>query len=83
MGLDRLLRGEIVPGTVGALPDVEAGVTGLTAQWSDSMEQTTSKLPLVVAFVLVFAFVLTLVAFRSVVIAAKAIVLNLLSVGTA
>ena len=42
-----------------------------------------SKLPLVVAFVLVFAFVLMLVAFRSLVIAAKAIVLNLLSVAAA
>ena len=42
-----------------------------------------SKLPLVVAFVLVLAFVLMLVAFRSIVIAAKAIVLNLLSVAAA
>jgi len=77
------LREEIVPSTVGALPDVEAGVTGLTAQWQDSTDEITSKLPLVVAFVLVFAFVLMLVAFRSPVIAAKAIVLNLLSVGAA
>ena len=36
-----------------------------------------------VGFVLVFAFALMLVAFRSLVIAAKAIVLNLLSVGAA
>ena len=43
----------------------------------------TSKLPLVVAFVLVFAFALMLVAFRSIVVAAKAIVLNLLSVAAA
>jgi putative drug exporter of the RND superfamily len=77
------LREEIIPGTVGALPDVDAGVTGPTARWSDDTEQTTSKLPLVVGFVLVFAFVLMLVAFRSLVIAAKAIVLNLLSVGAA
>ena len=42
-----------------------------------------SKLPPVVAFVLVFAFALMLVAFRSLVIAAKAIVLNLLSVAAA
>jgi RND superfamily putative drug exporter len=77
------LREEIVPATVGALPDGEAGVTGLTAQWQDSTEEITSKLPLVVGFVLVFAFGLMLVAFRSPVIAAKAIVLNLLSVGAA
>jgi uncharacterized membrane protein YdfJ with MMPL/SSD domain len=78
-----LLRDEIVPTTVGALPDAEAGVTGLTAQWKDGSDEMTSKLPLVVAFVLVFAFSLMLVAFRSPVIAAKAIVLNLLSVAAA
>ncbi|HEY6016484.1 MAG TPA: MMPL family transporter, partial [Gaiellaceae bacterium] len=74
------LRSEIVPATVGALPNVEAGVTGLTAEWKDSTDQTKSKLPLVVGFVLLFAFGLMLVAFRSLVIAAKAILLNLLSV---
>ncbi len=77
------LRDEIVPTTVGALPDAEAGVTGLTAQWKDSTDEITSKLPLVVAFVLVLAFALMLVAFRSPVIAAKAILLNLLSVAAA
>ena len=78
-----LLRDEIVPTTVGALPDAEAGVTGLTAQWTDSTDEIKSKLPLVFAFVLAFAFALMLFAFRSLVIAAKAIVLNLLSVGAA
>ena len=42
-----------------------------------------SNLPPVVAFVLLFAFALMLVAFRSPVIAVKAILLNLLSVGAA
>ena len=79
----RVLRDEIVPTTVGAVPDTEAGVTGMTAQWKDGTDEMTSKLPLVVGFVLVFAFALMLVAFRSPVIAAKAIVLNLLSVGAA
>ena len=78
-----VLRDEIVPNTVGGVPGAEAGVTGLTAQWKDSSDEITSKLPLVVGFVLVFAFSLMLVAFRSPVIAAKAIVLNLLSVGAA
>src|SRR5205085_1910850 len=45
--------------------------------------QLKSKLPLVVAFVLLFAFALMLVAFRSLVIAIKAIALNLLSVAAA
>ena len=42
-----------------------------------------SVAPYVFAFVLLFAFLLLLVAFRSLVIAAKAIVLNLLSVAAA
>ena len=42
-----------------------------------------SLAPLVFAFVLLFAFLLMLFAFRSLVIAAKAIVLNLLSVAAA
>jgi uncharacterized membrane protein YdfJ with MMPL/SSD domain len=77
------LREEIVPQTVGGVPDVESAVTGVTARWNDATDQMKSSLPLVVAFVLVFAFALMLVAFRSIVIAAKAIVLNLLSVAAA
>jgi uncharacterized membrane protein YdfJ with MMPL/SSD domain len=77
------LREEIVPATVGSLPATESGVTGLAAQWKDQTDQMTSKLPLVVAFVLLFAFALMLVAFRSLVVAAKAIVLNALSVAAA
>src|SRR5213595_383814 len=77
------LRNVIVPETVGALPDTEAGVTGLTAEWKDQQDQMKSKLPLVLGFVLLFAFGLMLVAFRSIVVAIKAIVLNLLSVAAA
>ena len=83
MGRSRRLRDSIVPETVGALPGAQAGVTGLTAEWKDQQDQMKSKLPLVVGFVLLFAFCLMLVAFRSIVIAAKAIVLNLLSVAAA
>ncbi|HEX3291341.1 MAG TPA: MMPL family transporter, partial [Gaiella sp.] len=78
-----LLRDEIVPTTVGGLPDVEAGVTGLAAQWQDGSDELKSNLPPVVVFVLLFAFALMLVAFRSIVVAAKAIALNLLSVAAA
>jgi uncharacterized membrane protein YdfJ with MMPL/SSD domain len=77
------LRDDIVPETVGALPNAESAVTGVSAQWQDGTDKMKSTLPLVVAFVLVFAFVLMLVAFRSLVIAAKAIALNLLSVAAA
>ena len=77
------LRDELVPETVGTLPNAEAGVTGVAAQWKDGTDRMKSTLPLVVGFVLVFAFALMLVAFRSIVVAAKAIVLNLLSVAAA
>jgi uncharacterized membrane protein YdfJ with MMPL/SSD domain len=77
------LRDEIVPETVGTLPDVEAGVTGQTAEWKDQGDEMKSKLPLVAAFVLLFAFGLMLFAFRSIAVAIKAIVLNLLSVAAA
>jgi uncharacterized membrane protein YdfJ with MMPL/SSD domain len=78
-----VLRDEIVPSTVGGLPDAEVGVTGRTAQWTDTTDQIKAKLPLVFAFVLALAFALMLFAFRSLVIAAKAIALNLLSVAAA
>jgi len=77
------LRDEIVPQTVGAVDDAEVGVTGITAGWKDQGDQMKSWLPFVVGFVLLFAFGLMLVAFRSIVVAAKAIVLNLLSVAAA
>jgi uncharacterized membrane protein YdfJ with MMPL/SSD domain len=78
-----LLRNELIPATVGTVPAAEVGVTGIAARWSDELAQQKSKLPYVVAFVLIFAFFLMLIAFRSIVVALKAIVLNLLSVGAA
>jgi uncharacterized membrane protein YdfJ with MMPL/SSD domain len=77
------LRGEIIPVTLGTLPSVEVGVTGMTAQSKDFNEQMKTVAPRVFAFVLLFAFLLMLVTFRSIVIAAKAIVLNLLSIAAA
>ena len=78
-----LLRTRLVPGTLGAVPGVEAHVGGVTAESKDFNDQLQRRAPLVFAFVLGLAFVLLLLAFRSVVVAAKAIVLNLLSVGAA
>ncbi|HXV32517.1 MAG TPA: MMPL family transporter [Gaiellaceae bacterium] len=77
------LRGEVVPETVGALDGVETAVTGMAASSKDGNDQLKATAPLVFGFVLVFAFVLMLAAFRSVAIAVKAIVLNLLSVAAA
>ena len=78
-----MLRDEVVPTTVGALPGRRNRSHRRHRPWTDSTDAMTSKLPFVIAFVLVFAFGLMLVAFRSIVIAAKAIVLNLLSVAAA
>jgi RND superfamily putative drug exporter len=77
------LRDEVVPGTVGTVAGVEAAVTGETAVSEDFNALMSQRMPLVMAFVLVLAFGLLLVAFRSVVIAVKAVLLNLLSVGAA
>jgi uncharacterized membrane protein YdfJ with MMPL/SSD domain len=77
------LRDDIIPPTLGALPDSEVGVTGLTAESKDFNDQMKTAMPLVFGFVLLFAFGLMLVSFRSIVIAAKAVILNLLSVGAA
>ena len=77
------LRDEIVPATVGKVVDADVGVTGQTAETTDFNDQMKGSAPLVFAFVLGFAFILLLTTFRSIVIAAKAIVLNLLSVAAA
>jgi uncharacterized membrane protein YdfJ with MMPL/SSD domain len=74
------LRGTIVPATVGKLTNADVGVSGATAQEKDSTDQMNGAAPYVFAFVLGFAFILLLVTFRSIVIATKAVVLNLLSV---
>jgi uncharacterized membrane protein YdfJ with MMPL/SSD domain len=58
-------------------------VTGTTAISKDFDSAMRSTAPLVFAFVLAFAFVLLLVSFRSIVLAVKAILLNLLSVAAA
>jgi RND superfamily putative drug exporter len=77
------LRGQLLPQTIGKLPGVTYGVTGATAGSYDWNQMMKSSLPLVFGFVLTFGFLLLLASFRSLVIAAKAVVLNLLSVAAA
>jgi len=77
------LRDDILPATIGKVPDATFAVTGTTAQSVDQNALLKSKAPIVFGFVLILAFALLLVTFRSIVIALKAIVLNLLSVGAA
>ena len=63
--------------------DARVLATGETAENIDYFALVERWLPLVFAFVLGLSFLLLTVAFRSVVVALKAIVLNLLSVGAA
>jgi uncharacterized membrane protein YdfJ with MMPL/SSD domain len=78
------LRGEILPNTLGLVDSVEEyGVLGMTAESVDFNAQMKNALPIVFAFVLGLAFLLMLLTFRSIVIAIKAIVMNLLSVAAA
>jgi RND superfamily putative drug exporter len=79
----KILRDDILPATVGRVPDATFAVTGNTAQSVDQNSLLKSKAPIVFGFVLIFAFGLLLVSFRSIVIALKAIILNLLSVAAA
>jgi RND superfamily putative drug exporter len=77
------LRNDILPATIGKVQGAEWAVTGQTANSADENALLKHKAPIVFGFVLVLAFTLLLVAFRSLVIATKAVVLNLLSVGAA
>ncbi len=77
------LRGDIIPSTIGNVNGVEALVTGQTAGSKDFNDLMKSRAPIVFGFVLTLAFLLLLATFRSIVIALKAIVLNLLSVAAA
>jgi len=78
-----VLRGQIVPQTLGAVPGDEAVVGGDLAFSVDFNNQLRNSIVPVFLFVLGITFLLMLVAFRSVVIAATSIVLNLLSVAAA
>jgi RND superfamily putative drug exporter len=79
----RQVRGTVVPAAFGGLSDVRALVTGDAAYTLDVVDFYAHGMPLVMAFVLTLSFLLLLVAFRSIVIPIKAILLNLLSTGAA
>ena len=76
------IRDQDIPAAFADVP-AEALVTGATARDADWVEQLNRSLPFVLVFVLGLSFVLLTVAFRSIVVPAKAVVMNLLSVGAA
>jgi uncharacterized membrane protein YdfJ with MMPL/SSD domain len=77
------LRDTVIPPIAAKVPDARVYVTGITAGTHDFNTQMRNRLPYVFLFVLGLAFVLLLLTFRSLVIAATAVALNLLSVGAA
>ena len=78
----RELRGTLIPRAFDGT-GASVYVTGQTAGNLDYIDIVNSYFPWVVALVLSLSFLLLLVAFRSIVIPLKAILMNLLSVGAA
>ncbi|NBM18073.1 MMPL family transporter [Streptomyces sp. GC420] len=77
------LRDEVRPDTLGKVDGVEAPVTGMVAGSKDFNDRIVGSVLPVFVFVVIFAFVLMLLCFRSLTIAVTSIILNLLSVGAA
>jgi len=78
----RELREDTIP-TALAGTGAEALVGGTSSENIDYFDSVIDPAPAVIAFVLLLTFLLLTVVFRSVVVAATAVVLNLLSVGAA
>ena len=79
----RKVRTELTPAVFASLPDVQTYVTGDAAFSVDVTKVYADGIPLIFGFVLGLSFLLMLVAFHSIVIPIKAILLNLLSVAAA
>lgn len=77
------LRDDHLPATVGRLPGAETAVTGEVPRGTDYVRHQNQKLPLVLGFLLLMTFAMTVYAFRSVVLALLGVVLNLLSAASA
>jgi RND superfamily putative drug exporter len=77
------LRDTVIPATVGQVPGTTVAVGGVTADTADINAMMGQRSGWIFGFVLLLAFVLLLVSFRSLVIPVTAVVLNLLSVGAA
>ncbi len=76
------IRNDYVAASFGGV-DAEVLVVGGTAEVMDSVDIVRQYVPLIIAAVLAASFLLLLIAFRSIVVPIKAVVMNLLSVGAA
>jgi len=77
------LRDQVLPATLGKISGISYAVTGDTAGNYDIIATLHSRTPLVLAVVAALAFLVLLVAFRSLLIPLVSVGLNLLSVGAA
>ncbi|MGW0812450.1 MMPL family transporter [Streptomyces viridiviolaceus] len=77
------LRKDYLPATVGRVAGAEFGVSGDVARYADYPAHQNSKLPLVLAALLLVTFAMTTYAFRSVVLGLIGVGLNLLSAAAA
>jgi len=73
------LRNDVVPAALVGT-DVNVVIGGITAANADQTESISSRLPIFIAAVIVLSFLLLLAVFRSVLVALKAAILNLLSI---
>ncbi|MER6028410.1 MMPL family transporter [Streptomyces sp. NPDC001851] len=73
------LRHDYLPATVGKVAGARYGVSGDVARYTDHPAHQEGKLPLVIGALLLVTFVMTLYAFRSVVLGLLGVALNLLS----
>jgi RND superfamily putative drug exporter len=80
--LVRRLRDQVIP-RVTARAGVTTYVGGQTAAGVDTSSYLSGRFPVVIALVVLLAVVLLMVVFRSVAVALKAAVMNLLSMGAA
>ncbi len=76
------LRDEVVPLSVGD-SGLDVKVGGSTPGVEDFASYTFDRMPVVMGSVLVLSFLLLLMAFRSLILPLKAVVMNLLSIGAA
>ncbi|WP_188297714.1 MMPL family transporter [Streptomyces sp. CBMA156] len=74
------LRDDLVPATVGQVPGVKWAVGGSDVAYDvDYRAQVVDKMPWVLGFALALTFVVTALAFRSIVLALVTVVLNVFS----
>ncbi len=78
------LKDEVIPGVEATLPPgTEVTLAGVPSAERDFVDAVYGKFPYVLAFVILLTFILLTRAFRSVFLAVKAVILNLVSLGAA